>query len=152
MADRVEVLAGIVFRLGRNDLTDRYLPNGWVPDVDDFSLSSTEREETQRLGGIGSLSVWDDQLIAPEGANTFLPMPTKTRIVLDLEVTEIRALVHKLHVYRQPADKPLPGREAHCVVENAWSEEKRIRREIQSDLVNISRVRGCVRGTVFTPF
>jgi hypothetical protein len=144
MTARPEVEAGVVFRLGRRDLTERFFPNGPVPDTDDFGLSELEKIDAQKLGGKGSLSVWDASITTPEEANAFLESPQKTRIVLDLEVKQIRELPHNLHIFREAEEKELPGRDGHCVIENVWSVDKRIRKAIQSDLVTVSRVRGTV--------
>ena len=85
---------------------------------------------------VGSLSVWDAALTTPAQANAFLP--ARKRAVLWLDVADIRNLPYSLHVYREPIPGMLPGADGHCVIENVWAEDKRTRKQIRVDLVEIA--------------
>jgi hypothetical protein len=144
MSARAELLDGIIIRLGRRDVAQWHFPNGLlVPDRDDFGLSDAEKAEAQQPSGCGALSVWDVELTAPEQASRFLDKP-KARIVLTLEVPRILALTHDLHIVRKPEERPLPGADGHCLLQDVWSNDRRIRQAIQSDLVNLSKPIGTV--------
>ena len=149
MTDREEIVTGLVLRLGRRDITGRHFPAGLMPDIDDFGLSDTEKKEACEPEGVGKLSVWDKS-ITPAMANAFMEQPTKTRIVLDVDVPTVVAYSHQLHVYVEPADKEYEGKDAHRVIEDVWREDKNLRRAIQSDLVSASKAIGRVLDTVFT--
>lgn len=124
-----------MFRLGRRDVADGFYSNGIVPDVDDFLLSTADHEQVERMK-VGSLSVWDAALTTPAQANAFLP--ARNRAVLWLDVADIRNLPCSLHVYREPIPETLPGADGHCVIENVWAEDKRMRKQIRVDLVEFA--------------
>jgi hypothetical protein len=135
---RAELTDGTVFRLGRRDLADAFYSAGIVADVDDFLLSTADDERVQQMA-IGSLSVWDEALTKPSRANAFLP--PRNRAVLWLDVADIRALPYTLRVYREPLPDDRPGADGHCVIENVWSLDKRLRKQIRADLVLIAMKR-----------
>jgi hypothetical protein len=132
---REELADGTVFRLGRRDVNDAFYVDGIVPDVDDFLLSTADNERVQQMK-VGSLSVWDAALTTPAEANAFLP--ARTRAVLWLAVSDVRSLPYDLRVFREPLQEGQAGAEGHCVIENVWSDDKRLRKQIRADLVEIA--------------
>lgn len=126
---------GTVFRLGRRDLGDAFYSDGIVPDVDDFLLSTADNERVQQMK-VGSLSVWDAARTTPAEANAFLP--PRTRAVLWLDVVDVRSLPYALRIYREPLASEQPGAAGHCVIENVWAEDKRTRKQIRADLVELA--------------
>jgi hypothetical protein len=132
---REELTDGTVFRLGRRDVGDAFYADGIVPDVDDFLLSTADNERVVQMK-VGSLSVWDAARTTPAEANAFLP--PRTRAVLWLGVSDVRRLPYDLRVFREPLPENRPGAEGHCVIENVWSDDKRLRKQIRADLVEIA--------------
>jgi hypothetical protein len=136
---REELADGTVFRLGRRDVSDAFYADGIVPDVDEFLLSTADNERVQQMK-VGSLSVWDAALTTPAEANAFLP--PRTRAVLWLVVSDLRSLPYELRVFREPLSVDRPGADGHCVIE-----DKRLRKQIRADLVEIAMRRPPSRTT-----
>ena len=140
-AQRPELHAGVVLRLGRRPEEEVFYSDGRVPIPDDFNLGSDEKADAVRLN-FAQLSVWDERLTTPEQARQFLS--PNHRMPLWLSVADIRRILESpttqrtLRVFRDPEQRSLPGAEGHCVVENVWPSKADFRR-IRADLVAIAR-------------
>ncbi len=140
-ADRPEVFDGVVLRIGRRSEEQLFYAAGRVPIPDDFNLGSDEKAEAERRN-YAELSVWDERLTTPIQAREFLS--PNHRLPLWLSVAQIREILESpvtkqtLHVFRDPEERPLPGADGHCIVENVWPSKADFRR-IRADLVTIAR-------------
>jgi hypothetical protein len=129
--------------------------DGQAPDSGDFLLNSTERERAENGDHVGALSVWDRVRTKPEEAYAFFLEPHGTRLILDIDVEEIRKIPRKLrlpfdlHVFRDPLTCEQAGADGHCAVENVWSEDDQIRKKIRRALAAQSKVVGVITATSY---
>lgn len=140
-AERPELFAGVVLRLGRRSEEELFYAAGRVPIPDDFNLGSDEKAEASRLN-FAQLTVWDERLTTPDQAREFLH--PNYRLPLWLSVADIRRILESsatqqtLRVFSDPETRPLPGADGHCNVGNIWPSKADYRR-IRADLVGIAR-------------
>lgn len=131
--DRPKLESCIVIRLGRRDVTEIFHAAEPVPDMDDFVLSSVERQEAEREK-VAALSVFDSRKATAEQAAEILA--PKRRVALRLDVDAIGRLPYDLHVCSDPLkNDPRPGAGAHALIENVWSDDDEVREDIRAELV-----------------
>ncbi len=138
-ADRPELIAGNVLRLGRRAVDEIFIADKRSPQAQDFKLASKEEAEAVQRK-LGQLSVYDSDLTNPARARALMEKPEKYRLVFTLDVARIRETEFDLHVWRDPnpdGDRRL-GADAHCVIENVWSADPIRVKDIRADLMRIA--------------
>lgn len=138
-ADRPELIAGSVLRLGRRTEDELFIADKRSPQAQDFTLASKEAAEAA-LRKVGQLSVYDSEQTTPAQARALMEKPEKYRLVFTLDVARIRETEFDLHVWRDPnpnGDRRA-GAEGHCVIENVWSADPDRVRAIRADLMRFA--------------